>query len=443
MANEQGVFVSYAPADAAIARRYIASLSKRGLDVWPSSEAPAQIAAGFQEIEMELEQRAALVVLLSQDALASPQVQRTVRVYQELMAGDRSRQAFLVRIAPCKLPTGLRSFERLDATSASFTAVIDAISTRLGASGGQSTLTRRALIAGAAVLAAGMTVGGALLVIRRHGNGALAQEPTPTPLPSFLPATLANLGFQGKVIGDVSVIIPPAVDVSAGSFLMGSVAKQDPQANGDEMPQTSITLPAFKIALCELTVAEYALAIAAKAAQPPVTIGTVSWQDQQKRPTHPVVNITWQDATNYAAWLAKVTGQPWRLPTEAEWEKAARGTDQRIYPWGNTWDKTKANTLEGGIQDTTPVGSYPAGASPSGALDMAGNVYEWVSSIYAPYPYKATDGRENPKDISSSRVLRGGSWIDPGADARTAARYFFAGVSIASSNVGTRLALGS
>jgi hypothetical protein len=113
----------------------------------------------------------------------------------------------------------------------------------------------------------------------------------------------------------------------------------------------------------------------------------------------------------YAAWLARITGQPWRLPSEAEWEKAARGTSGRIYPWGDTFDPSRANTSEGGSGATTPVGSYPSGASPCGAKDMSGNVYEWTSSHNVPYPYDPTDGREAP-DTTGSKVARGGSWDD-------------------------------
>ena len=120
---------------------------------------------------------------------------------------------------------------------------------------------------------------------------------------------------------------------------------------------------------------------------------------------HPVVHISWHDATACAAWYGC------RLPTEAEWEQAATGGDGRTWPWGNEWDDAKANTSEGNARDTTPVGSYPTGAAPCGALDMAGNVWEWCADWY--------DTEE------ALRVLRGGSWSNSANFARCAFRYGF------------------
>jgi formylglycine-generating enzyme required for sulfatase activity len=147
---------------------------------------------------------------------------------------------------------------------------------------------------------------------------------------------------------------------------------------------------------------------------------------------HPVVNVNWEDADAYCKWLTQKlqeanqlrADESIRLPTEAEWEKAARGTDARYYPWGNDWDKNKCNSSEGGTKHTTPVGKYsPAGDSPYGAADMAGNVWEWCADTYDENYYQNSP-RENPLNTSSgkARVLRGGSWDDESYFVRAAYR---------------------
>ncbi|HMV97922.1 MAG TPA: SUMF1/EgtB/PvdO family nonheme iron enzyme [Anaerolineales bacterium] len=138
----------------------------------------------------------------------------------------------------------------------------------------------------------------------------------------------------------------------------------------------------------------------------------------KEKADHPVVNVTWHDAQNYIAWMNRKFRNElpaefaFRLPSEAEWERAARGTNGSEYPWGNSFDKNKCNSSESGIGDTTPVGKYsPQGDSPEGCADMAGNVWEWTRSLYDfKYPYRFDDGREDEgagDDVT--RVLRGGS----------------------------------
>ncbi len=244
-------------------------------------------------------------------------------------------------------------------------------------------------------------------------NSAPAHHLTPMPL--------YTLGFRGYSIG-VECILPPLCPVPGGVFTMGSDKSRDKEARENETPQYPVGVDGFAIGQHPVTVAEYACAVRAKAVREPERDwGNLDWATQQSHPDYPVVCISWHDAMAYVRWLAKLTGQPWRLPTEAEWEKAARGTDERIYPWGDTFDKARCNIGESGICTTTPIGRYPSGESPSHVQDMAGNVWEWTSSLYQPYPYRRNDGRENANSIES-RVLRGGSWDDVSRCTRAAFR---------------------
>ena len=212
----------------------------------------------------------------------------------------------------------------------------------------------------------------------------------------------------------VDILEPELVCVPAGPFTMGS------NDIDDGKPAHTVDLPEYWIGKHPVTNEEYAQFVRATGRAVPE-----GWQGNKPpsgKEKHPVVNVSWHDAVAYCRWLSEMTGKSYRLPTEAEWEKAARGTDRRQYPWGDQWDAKRCNTTEGGANSTTPVGQYPRGASPYGALDMAGNVWEWCSSLYQPYPYRADDGRE---DVTASayRVLRGGSWSSDRYDARCACRY--------------------
>jgi len=212
--------------------------------------------------------------------------------------------------------------------------------------------------------------------------------------------------------------------VPAGKFLMGS-KNDNILANDDEYPQHIVDIPYnFWMARFPVTNELYNFYVKSKRISHPV-FRFYRIQD------HPVVKVKWTDAIAYCQWMNNLlkaelpSGLVLRLPTEAEWEKAARGTDGREYPWGNEFDKNNCNTAEGGKRVNTPVGLYsPRGDSPYGCADMAGNVWEWTHSLKKGYPYKANDGREDEK-TSAAHVRRGGSFKNLERLARCACRYFF------------------
>jgi formylglycine-generating enzyme required for sulfatase activity len=327
---------------------------------------------------------------------------------------------------------------------------------------------------------------------------------------------LGRLGdprFERLMVNGVEVLVPPLVEVPAGSFHMGStgwhvwwLARRGYPYAQDEKPRHPVNLPAYRIGLFPVTNREYACFVRAggyrdlafwtdagcawlrgedagggpvaellqlrrQVIEDPSTLDRWAragasprelagwralvvmsevevqtalsrvyadrprdrpafWDDERySNPAQPVVGVTWFEALAYCAWLngrLRVAGRlpeghVVRLPTEAEWEKAARGTGGRIYPWGGRWDPACANTWEGHVLRPSPVGIYPGGASPWGCLDMAGNVWEWTHSLYKDYPYDPDEGRED-EDDPGRRALRGGSWFDHLRNARCAYR---------------------
>ena len=191
------------------------------------------------------------------------------------------------------------------------------------------------------------------------------------------------------------------VYVPEGVFLMGSI-------HNAKEPQHKVYLDAFWIDQTEVTNARYKRCVDAGACLPPSNSRSATRDRYYSSPEfddYPVVCVDWHRADTYCRWADK------RLPTEAEWEKAARGTDQRTYPWGEDPGCQYANYANC-IGDTTMVGSYPSGASPYGCLDMAGNVIEWVSDWYDHDTYAHSPHR-NPQgpDSGTTRITRGGSWL--------------------------------
>ena len=188
----------------------------------------------------------------------------------------------------------------------------------------------------------------------------------------------------------------PMALVPRGEFVMGSNERWD-----DEAPEYIESVETFHIDLHEVTNANYHLFASATKREPPY-----HWSEGNipaGKEDHPVIYVSWHDANAYCKWSGK------RLPTEQEWEKAARGENGNIYPWGNEWSLDKSNNPYKGSTGTQPVGSYPEGQSPYGLYDMSGNVWEWVDSFYLPHPGNTIPRAEYGKD---KRVLKGGSWFD-------------------------------
>ncbi len=240
------------------------------------------------------------------------------------------------------------------------------------------------------------------------------------------------------------------VTIQAGAFLMGTLEK-----HVDELyrlmkeewartvrgfvergtPQHTITLAEYAISRYPIINAEFAHFVEGGGYDEREYWTEAGWQHKEREswtqpgfwedaqwnaPSQPVVGVSWYEAFAYCRWLSAKTGRDYRLPTEAEWEKAARGTEGRRYPWGNEWDASRCNNSETGLNRTTPVGQYPDGDSPDGVSEMVGQVWEWCSSKYGGtdeskpqfgYPYRPDDGREELEGVST-RILRGGAWND-------------------------------
>jgi len=239
--------------------------------------------------------------------------------------------------------------------------------------------------------------------------------------------------------------VPALVDIPGGSFVAGSDRKErslahrlDERAYGEpitrrerwyegERTRGRASTQAYAITRTPITNRQYAAFVAETAHRPPdVDLATwnsyklihlyertrrFAWRKGKPpagREDHPVVLVSHADAVAYAQWLSRKTGLRWRLPSELEWEKAARGSDGRIFPWGDEFDAARLNSHDAGPFDTTPAGAYANGASPFGVLDAAGQVYEWTATLAAP----------------DRAIVKGGSWDDKGCGiCRPAARH--------------------
>ncbi len=266
-------------------------------------------------------------------------------------------------------------------------------------------------------------------------NTSLPSAATPTftlvpPTPTSGPVAGATMMWEKD---ESEMVYAPA-----GEFLMGfsesdveAIRAISPEAEFSvegEKPQHEVFLDAFYIDKYEVTNARYRKCVEAGACNAPSDTAYYGNADYAQ---HPVVYVSWYDANAYCRWAGK------RLPTEAEWEKAARDNEEYTWPWGNTLDGNRVNFCDKNCPEwwkhapvddryahTAPVGSYPEGASPYGALDMAGNVWEWVADWYDPDYYSQSPAQNPPgPDSGSEKVVRGGSWLNGFTDIRARYRY--------------------
>jgi eukaryotic-like serine/threonine-protein kinase len=286
----------------------------------------------------------------------------------------------------------------------------------------------------------------------------LATTPTPVLAPTSLPATATpavtldlalaaatasptsppGLGIGSSQISPIDSM--KLLYVPAGNFLMGSTSA-DTQAAPNEKPQHPVYLDAFWIDQTDVTNKMYALCVSAGVCPAPSATSSFthpSYYKNSKFNKYPVVNVSWNDATAYCKWAGR------QLPTEAQWEKAARGTDGGIFPWGNAAPDNTLLNYNQVVNDTTMVGNYPKGASPYGALDMAGNVNQWVNNWYSDSYYQNSPA-SNPlgPDSGSYRVMRGSGWNENFYGVRSAFREGADPTTNVNAVIGFRCALGT
>lgn len=486
------IFISYSRKDEIFARQLATSLTASGADVWIDLE---DIPAGMKwssAIQEGLDQGDLMVVIISPDSMVSRNVEDEWQYYL-----DNGKPVIPVLLQPAKIHFQLARIQYIDFHKQPYGRALTQLYTefrRKGVplelapnvvekapvshmpppSGATQPIQRPSLtpLAEAAPVPTAITsspirqrnrliIGGGIVAALMLGliiglvsfSGANATQPTPTATqavviapsataepptaiipsdtpvptqtdtPTLTPTPALRIGFNTPITRnrDWTPITQnfSGVDmalVAAGCFTMGSSDAQIAEA----------------YALCPLNRDTCGNLLTDERPQAVVCFQQPFWIDITEATNatgSPRNNITWQDA------LAQCQGRGGRLPTEAEWEYAARGPDGLIFPWGNSFDQSTFNfcdadcqfdwrvsSFRDGHSGIAPVGSYAAGVSWVGALDMAGNLWEWTSSIYNPYPYNANDGRENLNDTASQRTLRGGSWNWIPLDARTAAR---------------------
>jgi formylglycine-generating enzyme required for sulfatase activity/WD40 repeat protein len=399
------IFLSYSPKDSESMRQVLRLLEHANLAVWTEK----WLKPGTDSLQVThdaIQDTQCMVILLSPDAKKSDWMSREMRYAQEL-----GRPIFPVLVNgdyESSVPASLWDLQIVDARQ----DLADAVSYRL-----LPALERYLNVSGpllSETVADTSEESSAPVNVEPPSISIFKEAPLPTPV-------------------ETKIDIFDWVMIPAGEFLMGSDKSQDQDAFDDEFPQHRLYLPAYHITRTPVTVAQFEAFVQSTGyvttaekedsargwtgSKYEDEIQGANWRnprgpgsDLVGKELHPVTTLSWHDVNAYCRWISERLGQVIRLPTEVEWEKAARGSDGLIYPWGSEEPDESHSNFNMMVGDTTPVGAYSRGASPYGCLDMAGNVWEWTSSSHGTYPYNVVnDGREDP-EANGSRVLRGGSF---------------------------------
>lgn len=417
------IFISYSRKDLTFVKLLAADLKQAGFEVWYDVSRIAGGSSWRSEIESAIRNSQFQIVVLSPDSIASKWVER-----EFLFASRLNLKIIPLMYRPCELPMNYLDTNYIDVEGDNYGRNFHEILRALGKAAETSVVPLESPLEPLIVPAnqnrnaksiLPITIGALIILFLAASSYLLIQwlqqashpitEPvtvipntiTPEP-PTAVPLTdiIDNFGVE-------MVLIP------AGVFSMGSDNGED-----DEKPPHAVSVPSFYLDKNEVTNKLYKACVDAGECMAPQTLSSATRPNYFGNPEfddYPVIFVNWAQAKAYCAWRGAL------LPAEAQWEKAARGTTGYVYPWGNEIDVRFANYNGSFRRDTTRVASYEQGKSMYGVYDMVGNVWEWVSSLYMPYPYRV-DERENP-NTSGARVVRGGSWYDHTAGLRSSDRY--------------------
>lgn len=465
-------FISYSRVNSAFVVRLAKDLKSAGFDVWLDQLDIPKGARWDDEIEAAVERASTFMIVLAPESIESQNVKDELSY-----AIDAGKHILPVVIQPCKIPLRLRRFQYVNFTDKPYKDSLADIKHLLSNTmqipkaeeekpiyeqedpvpvvkgplihhrrhhepvsepepehfipgepqeAGVDRFRKFLMPVALAVVALAAVTVVAVFAKNRGAAPAVADSTFTGNPPSMTPTSTGLPPPPAQIVDNQGVTMRL---VSGGNFIMGSDSGLP-----DEKPVETLYVDPFYIDKYEVTNALYRACVEAGSCQPPKkgNLNTrVGYFTKSDFDNYPVVNVDWNMAKTYCEWRGA------QLPTEAEWEKAARGPDGRTYPWGEDISCDDANYFgcKGG---TTSVSSYEKGMSVYGVYDMAGNVYEWVSSLYMPYPYNSIDGRED-LNAAGERVVRGGSWINSDSDNEVrSSRRQRANPTISSDNIGFR-----